>query len=249
MKVFLPPALRPKICDNLIRIGRSFDGGYLINKDDIDRSDMLVSFGISDDWSFEHNFTQRKSVPVYAFDGSVDSKFWMKRIASAVLSRRFSGLFDYFRMKRFFSGNKHFFRQFIGFQSTENFISFDDVVKKVDPDRSAKMYLKIDIEGWEYRILDSLVTHAHSITGLAIEFHDVDLHLERIKAFAEAFPLAIVHVHANNYSPVARSGVPLALEITFSASRVKDGFADLPHRLDQPNKSISPDYIIAFGQP
>jgi hypothetical protein len=246
MKVFLPPSLRPKACQDLIRVGRSFDGGYLINKDDVDRSDMLVSFGISDDWSFEQSFCSRKEVPVFAFDGSIDTKFWLKRITSAVLSRRFSSMFDYFRMQRFFSGDKQLFRQFIGFKSGENFISFNDVMKKLDPNQSAKVYLKIDIEGWEYRILDSLIANAQSITGLAIEFHDVDLHIEKIKAFVDAFPLSVVHVHANNYSPVALSGIPLAIEITFSSSNVEDRFAELPHKLDQPNKSSSPDYIISF---
>jgi len=38
----------------------------------------------------------------------------------------------------------------------------------------------MDIEGGEYRILDNLIKHQDKICGIVIEFHDIDLHLEKI---------------------------------------------------------------------
>ena len=45
-----------KAASDLVRIGRNNDGGYLVSKSDIEKSDVLIGLGINDDWSFERNF-------------------------------------------------------------------------------------------------------------------------------------------------------------------------------------------------
>ena len=52
----LPILFKPNKKYSLVRVGRDFDGGYLVGKDTILNSDTLVSFGINDDWSFERDF-------------------------------------------------------------------------------------------------------------------------------------------------------------------------------------------------
>jgi hypothetical protein len=108
--------------------------------------------------------------------------------------------------------------------------------------------LKIDIEGGEYRLLDALVARAPTTCGLAIEFHDVDIHLPRILEFVARYPLALVHLHANNHAPVTERGVPLVLEMTFAAAARADAPpADLPHPLDRPNSPDRPEIAIRFA--
>mgnify|MGYP001432226796 FL=1 len=48
--------LRPIAYENLIRIGRSNDGGYVIPKKIFSICDGLLSYGINKDWSFEKDF-------------------------------------------------------------------------------------------------------------------------------------------------------------------------------------------------
>jgi hypothetical protein len=48
-------------------------------------------------------------------------------------------------------------------------------------------------------MLDELIDNASLITGLAIEFHDVDLHMDRLQDFVSRFPLRLVHTHCNNF--------------------------------------------------
>ena len=60
MKAILPKFFHYYTGNDLIRIGRNHDGGYLIAKVDIEKSDLLISFGISDDWSFERDFVKNK---------------------------------------------------------------------------------------------------------------------------------------------------------------------------------------------
>ena len=48
--------LRPIQWDNLIRIGKDNDGGYVIPYEIISKTDVLLSYGVKNDWSFEKDF-------------------------------------------------------------------------------------------------------------------------------------------------------------------------------------------------
>ena len=48
---------------------------------------------------------------------------------------------------------------------------------------SNNIFLKIDIEGFEYRILDQILINQDKIQGLVIEFHNCDLFEDKIIKF------------------------------------------------------------------
>ena len=54
--------LRPVDLDDLVRLGGAHDGGYVVSARCLRATTLLVSFGISDDWSFEHAFLQEESI-------------------------------------------------------------------------------------------------------------------------------------------------------------------------------------------
>jgi len=58
----------PFHCDDLVRVGKDNDGGYLVNEKDILKTDKLISFGIGEDISFEEQFCHIKNIPVVAYD-------------------------------------------------------------------------------------------------------------------------------------------------------------------------------------
>ena len=62
MKARLPNFFSIKQATDLVRIGRDNDGGYLVSKSDIEKSDCLIGLGINDDWSFEEDFLSQKKV-------------------------------------------------------------------------------------------------------------------------------------------------------------------------------------------
>ena len=80
MDGFLPSFLKYKTAVDLIRVGRDYDGGYLISEQDIKASDTLIGLGIYDDWSFEADFCSYKDIPVIAYDASVSKKYFFKQI-------------------------------------------------------------------------------------------------------------------------------------------------------------------------
>ena len=124
-----------------------------------------------------------------------------------------------------------------------------DSIIKEDP--SNDIFFKIDIEGSEYRILSQLIKHSSHISGLVIEFHDCDLNLDKIINFVENFELQIVHIHVNNWDYISSTGLPRALEITFSPkqfnSKLKDEDKKYPISLDQSNVPNMKDLPIEFN--
>ena len=74
MKAKLPKIFEFKKAQDLIRIGKDNDGCYLVSKKDIENSGILISLGVSYDWSFKTDFLKYKKVPKIAFDGTINIK-------------------------------------------------------------------------------------------------------------------------------------------------------------------------------
>lgn len=248
-KVKLPAVFRPLACPSLMRLGRDYDGGYLVNRPDILQAEVLVGLGINDDWSFEQEFSDLNSCDVYAYDASVSEKKFRKKFLRSIhkffnikLFRR--SLKTYTSYRSYFKDNRHHIEKFVGVDFPPNNVDFNDVLTRVD---GRKVFYKIDIEGSEYRILNQLIDNASSITGIVCEFHDCDLHIDTIAQFVSDLDLTLVHVHANNNSPVAKGEIPLALELTFTSSEISaEKILQLPHKLDMPNTRRNDEIEIGF---
>ena len=109
------------------------------------------------------------------------------------------------------------------------------------------VFIKIDIEGSEYRILDELIKFQNNITGIVIEFHDFDLHIDNIIKFIENLNLELVHIHPQNPAPLNKENIPTQLEITFSKNPKKiSNHIKFPHELDQPANPNFQDIELVF---
>lgn len=236
MNAKLPNFFKFKTSNDLIRVGRKFDGGYLVSKKDIIQSEMLISLGICDDWSFEIDFTKINNVDVLAYDGSINLKFWVKRTLIEIIKNPFSfyPIKKFLSYNTFFRGNHKLIKKFVGLNATApNYCSFGSIFKNI---KNKKVFLKIDIEGSEYRIFNELIENQSKICGLVIEVHDCDLHLGSIKSFIKKFKLNLVHIHANNFAPIRSSDqLPTVLELTFSKYAKPSKLAKLPNKIDMPN--------------
>jgi hypothetical protein len=243
----LPGFMAFKATRDLIRVGRDNDGGYLVSASDIKAADALVALGINDDWSFESDFLKLNKVPVYAYDGSIGSKIFLKKFTRSLfrlkLKNSINEFITWLQYKRFFKEDVVHFEKYVTSISGAKNISMEDIFDAIDSDL---IFLKIDIEGSEYRILQSLINNAEKITGLVIELHDCDLHLDKIQAFIERFPLKLIHIHANNFAPLSRNSIPLVLEFTFGRHSADVVEARLPHHLDMPNNSRKSEIVLKY---
>ena len=254
LTAILPQSFRPRGAEHLIRVGRDFDGGYLIDRRNLDHADFLVSMGLSDDWSFEKQFLQARAVGLVAYDPTVSPRVLARRAYDRLVhleipTRALRMLWMAGDFYWFFRGQgRRHEKKFVGLDAGEENISLASILAEHVPPEVGNIFFKIDIEGSEYRILDELVAAADRVEGLAIEFHDVDLHLDRIARFLERFPLNLVHVHVNNYGFVLADGIPTVIECSFSRRDVSAPGPDvsLPHPLDMPNRKAVPETEIAF---
>jgi len=240
MNCFLPKSFKFKQAKDLIRIGKDNDGGYLISKKDLLKSDFLLSLGICDDWSFEKNFLKKNKVPLHAYDASLNFNFLRNRNFSII--KKIKKIIPY---KNFFNGENIHFKKFIGINNNkEGFYTLSSVL---DDLKFKAIFLKIDIEGSEYRILDSIISNHQKLSGLVIEFHDCDINLSKIEWFIKNFNLKLVHIHANNHGLYdLDKKIPLVLELTFSQyCELKDQL-DLPHPLDMRNDNNRAEINLEF---
>jgi len=246
----LPAYLIPQKCDTLVRVGRLNDGGYLINSEDISATAYLICCGVFDDWSFEECFLKlrQQSIPLVAFDPTVSLGFFWRRLRSSLtrilkpqmLIRDLKKLVSYMR---FFKGpDRLHIRRWVGAPHLANSISLAEFVRDRFGDEQG--FFKIDIEGSEYRLLPELIDLQPRMSGLAIEFHDCDLHLDAIEKFVRDIKLSLVHVHPNNCGGISMGGLPLVLEMTFSRGGLpRESVSSLPHDLDSDNNPVGDHYV------
>ncbi len=233
---------------DLIRIGKYNDGGYLVSQSDIDNSDVLIGCGICDDWSFESDFVKINDVEVYAYDASVNVKFWLKRILIESIKNPFSfyAIKKIISYRNFFKGKHKHIKKFVGLNvNSQIHCTLTSALECADKDN---IFLKIDVEGSEYRFLDELIQNQNRISGLVLELHDCDVHLSKIEKFIKNFGLNLVHIHANNYAYIRLDdGLPLVLELTFSKHGKLLDKTDLPHKLDMPNNKNEAEIELIVG--
>lgn len=252
MQAKLPHFLSFRSAEDLVRIGREFDGGYLVSKADIENSEVLIGLGVNDDWSFEEQFIAQKDIEVFAYDASVSQKHFFKKFLKSLIRADkprlavhwFKTLLKY---RKFFSNHKvHHIKRFVGVNSSNGvYNTLSEVLERTE---HSNIFLKIDVEGSEYRFLNTLVEHQSRITGLAIELHDCDIHLQKIEEFIREFNLNLVHVHANNNAPVRLDDeLPLVIELTFSKYGKLSDDTFLPHQLDMPNNKNHPEICLMIA--
>lgn len=248
----LPNIFKPKFSYDLIRIGSNHDGGYLIEKSSLKNADFLLSFGISTNWQFEYEFINKANVDFLAFDGSINKDFWDEEKKQAInklkklsVNKYLRYLYLKFSFNKFFNKNK-LVTKFIG-SGSNNFLSFKEAILLGGVKKN--LFLKIDIEGSEYDILDEILEEQDKIIGLAIEFHNCNINKNNIINFIKNFKNELVHIHANNYENFKNNEIPDTLEITFSKSPTVSGnFIDLPHLLDRPNRKKNKEIKLTFDE-
>lgn len=252
--------LRPVSCGRLVRIGNANDGGYVVPVEAVKRARALVSFGLRFDWSFERDFRKlNPAVTIHCYDHTVSrrsallfSVTQLLRFFFTLRTRALRDSFTWFDYQLFFRRDTVHFKQRIWRDRGRNSVTVKDVFARIRG--KMPVFLKVDIEGGEYRVLDDILVHADEIDAMAIEFHDVDilpeLFNECIGRIRQKFH--IVHIHGNNFAGLAPFNFPSAPEITFLNKRLftaepsPSQFRYPVRDLDSPNDPKTPDYELVF---
>ena len=220
----LPNFLKPYNVDidDLIRIGPNSDGGYVIHKESLNLTKKIITCGLNDDWKFEKNFKKlNKNCRIEAYDHTINNKFWYERFKKDIIHffllkklslRKIIKIFDYLDYKKFFKNeNKHFLQKIVKKPKNNNEISLIDLIANDE-----SIFLKIDIEGDEYDILQDINQKSENLISLVIEFHEIQKNLKLIENFiTKVSNLKLIHIHANNFKEIDSNGNPNDIELTF----------------------------------
>jgi len=260
-----PKEFKPIYIENneLIRLGSYEDGGYVVPRETILSSKLLISLGISDNWDFEKDYVKISREPVYAYDHSINGNFWLSRFKKDLFKflclkifkpKKLYKMFQYLDFLIFFkiNLNNKFFLKKIGNEKDSQ--TLKEIISKIGRNKK-NIFLKIDIEGFEYQILDDIINLKYLLQGVVIEFHAVSKNLNKIREFINNIKsdLYLVHIHGNNYSVKEKNKDPEAIELTFSKKSLhsinKRNYKTYPIKnLDFSNSKRSPDIDLLFEE-
>ncbi len=256
----LPTFLKPYHTDlsNLVRLGRKWDGGYVIDKRVIRKTKVIITCGLNDEWSFEKQFQKyNNNCKILAFDHTVDNKFWadrfLKDFISLLLLRKikFYQILDVFKFLQyltFFKGNnKHYLKKIVSIKTKQD--SQITISEAIGDNKD--IVLKVDIEGDEYKVLKE-INNFNKLNLVIIEFHNLKKNLKKIKDFINKSNLRNIHINANNYGMVDDKGIPQVIEMTlinpkkFKIKKQKTTRNYPIQGLDYKNRKRGPEIKISF---
>lgn len=218
------------------RIGRNYDGGYIMLDDFASRSfDAAYSFGISNDVSWDEDIA-RLGIDVFMYDHTI------KELPK--LHPRF-----------------HFFKTGVtGNPSEEGLKTLRTLIAENGHQNSNNLILKMDIEGHEWSVIEETPgVVLDQFAQIVIELHGLNPSgpVESVKQIASALKKLnqthqSIHVHANGYCDISHLGewtLPHILEVTYvRRSDYGDRFCPntrtFPTMLDQPTFHWLPDIYL-----
>ena len=255
--------LRAMKTPNLVRLGRTADGGYVVDSEIIKQCNILITFGLGTDWSFELDCMKKnKEIEIYVYDHTVSSypyikeviKYFRRFITFRATYESLVNTIKYLPNYKSFlnSKNVNYFKEKITFP-IKNKIDTDVEKAFSRVDKSGGVVLKCDIDGGEYKIIDGILKYSSRIKMLIFEFHLVDNNEEDfynpIKKIKDYFE--IIHIHGNNHFSKSDSGLPFILEITLInkkyAPKNSEHINNFPIQgLDYPNNPDKEDLVFSF---
>jgi hypothetical protein len=253
--------LRPYRTDSKIRIGKVSDGGYVLENNSLDDFEILYSYGVGWDVSFEKALYERYKKPSRIFDPTLFDVGNIPKYARL----RFRSLVKYLLRVTLWtpylwmikgSHKIRFYNEGLGTSSIYKYDSFANHLKRFG-DEGKKVLLKIDIDGGEYEVLkdEKTLKALDNVVQIALEFHDVHLKMSELKEVIESLNqrFTIVHFHGNNYDEVFELDgklIPRVIELTFlNNAYVKSKQVDrspMPvPEIDYPNRPDKADINIS----
>ena len=216
--------VRAAVDSRLIRLGSPNDGGYLL-VDDFKISDVLLSLGIGDNNSFDVEIA-RKIKAVHMFDHTINE-----------LPQTIQ--------------NGYFHRIGISDCASENFTTIPHAV--LEYPSTQEFILKIDIEGDEWKVLDSLevefLLKFRQVTGEFHGFHKLISQPEQLKRAIRVLSKLVSHhkfvnLHANNWAKVEivkGMMIPDVIEFTLARNDVISQFSQSENLELSANEPNNPD--------
>jgi hypothetical protein len=209
---------------NKIRIGKSYDGGYIINEIPNLDYGLLLSGGIAEDISFEEDFCYKYNTSCLAFDGTIN------KVNTTNV-------------------DINYIKKNIGINNSDSETNLFDIIDKYD-----NIFLKMDIEGHELEWIKILTSEQlNKFSQMVIEFHFAFEYENIFDKINKTHYLLHFHANNCCHPLVNHKGVnlPKVFECTFVNKKhinkkLNLNKENLPTKLDMPNIANGPDFYFNY---
>jgi hypothetical protein len=209
------------------RIGKQYDGGYIITEIPNVHYTTLLSGGIERDISFEEHFIQEyPNVNTFAFDGTIPN---LPKPNPKIT----------------------FIRKNIGNENTDTITNIHDIIQ----DHDDGIFVKMDIEGGEIPWIKSLCTdQLNKFEQIVMEFH-TPFSENEIDVFDKINTTHfLIHFHGNNCCGVRNHQdvmIPNVFECTYLHKKYFTtnpalNVSNIPSQFDMPNIHYLPEIVIDY---
>lgn len=191
------------------RLGKPYDGGYVICDIPDVKYDLFLSGGIASDISFEEDFLRMYNIPCIAFDGT-----------------------EWFDKSKFPDSNPNiqFICKNIGNCNTD---TLTDLKEYLNDEKYSNIFMKLDIEGGEDDLFSILSkSELKKIRQLVIEFHSC---YQKTIPDMLSDTHWLVHIHPNNCCGIGPNGIPDVFECTYILKTDRDIISKYDDPIPNPN--------------
>ena len=204
--------LCPINLSNKLRLGNQHDGGYVVYKPILYETDVLITYGVGYDVSFEESFNELTGKKVLMYDPTIlDDQIDHSTKISFLKKGKFVKWYQYTRFKNYWKQkleylrkkNIYFINEGISVVEKTKYNTFEKHLKN-NHIVQGKVLLKIDIEGNEYDIFaeDCFYENLQIVNQIIIEFHDLKNKLRLLKSIICRLKndFEIIHIHGCNFA-------------------------------------------------
>lgn len=266
--------LKPVSVKQKRRIGQEMDGGYIVYDRILPETDVLLTYGVGWEISFEEDFGNTTSKKVLMFDPSMFKKYlldpmflwrYLRALRFGEAAHYLKQVWAVWRRKiRLEKRDIYFFNEGVDVEKAPRYDTITNHMERFGL-YGKQILLKMDIEGKEYPIWEDERTWKvlPNINQLLIEFHDLKNRLQQCRKIVERLrkEFELIHIHGNNFKGTfcingqMPEGVviPDVLEMTFvrkdkiSPEDIVQPPVKYPiSGLDYPNDPLEKDYALDF---
>lgn len=196
--------------NDLRLIGEKY-GGWVVPTDLIDEHSICYCVGCGEDISFDLGLIERFNCEVYAFDPTPRAIAFVNEVAGENPNYHFFdvGLWDKEDTLKFYEPDnpKHVSYSLLNLQKTETYINVK--VKRLkgimeENDHEKITLLKLDIEGAEYKVVQTIIEDNVDVNVICIEYDEIFQPLD--KDFRKRVKASIFSLVSAGYSLVHAQG-------------------------------------------
>lgn len=261
--------LKPRDVPGLVRLGNPVgDGGYVVPQWVVESTDVLLTLGIGQDWTFDQDVLRmRPRATIVGVDHTVHAasirsslrqaqvKHGVNRLLgrTAKASRYAERISRYQRYLHLFTAPHLHIEKAVSSVASPTTVTIDELFTHIESSIPHRVLVSMDIEGAEYDVVGDILGYHTAINMIVTEFHHIGRRLDEFERSITEIKRSfeIVHVHGNNCAPYNHDlDVPEVIELTFvhrSLMPVDSPYSSIERPipgLDVANERGSPDYVL-----